>query len=183
MVYMETMGDRIRQERTRLKLSQEQLGDVAGISKQAVSKIESGLTKNPELANFYALADLFRVNPRWLALGEPHVRETAESQVLELDRETILAALTLASESVGITTGDRFDIAEDPEIFARSLSATLARKLQPPGGKDRGPEPRDGETGRAGRTPRTKKAREKGKAEGRRSGEPGEGSSESERNN
>lgn len=42
-----TIGERIRQRRTELKLSQEALARLVGVTRSAVSQMESGKTKDP----------------------------------------------------------------------------------------------------------------------------------------
>lgn len=64
------MAGRIKDERKRLKLTQEELGKAASVKKAAVSLWEKGDTKNLKLDNLFKIADRLRVHARWLALGE-----------------------------------------------------------------------------------------------------------------
>ena len=56
-----TLGQRIQAGRTALELSQEALGERLGVSRQAVSKWESG-TSEPSTSNLLALARLYGVS-------------------------------------------------------------------------------------------------------------------------
>ena len=55
-----TMGERIKELRKGAGMTQEELGNKIGVSAQAVSKWESGIS-DPSTANLFALADLFGV--------------------------------------------------------------------------------------------------------------------------
>lgn len=72
MVDMEkvTIGEKIRKLRDSLKLSQEELGKSVGVTKAAISAIESGRSKDPKLATFFKIAKRLGVDPEWLAIGK-----------------------------------------------------------------------------------------------------------------
>lgn len=53
-----SLGERIRQNRIRCKMTQEFVAEQLGVSRQAVSKWENG-TSEPSTANLLALAKLF----------------------------------------------------------------------------------------------------------------------------
>ena len=63
------LGERIALLRKQAGLSQEQLGDKMGVSRQAVSKWESGQV-NPDLQYIMALCRLFEVSADYLLFGE-----------------------------------------------------------------------------------------------------------------
>ena len=63
------LGERIALLRRQAGLSQEQLGDKMGVSRQAVSKWESGQV-NPDLQYIMALCRLFEVSADYLLFGE-----------------------------------------------------------------------------------------------------------------
>ena len=56
-----TLGQRISLYRKKLNISQEELGARLGVSRQAVSKWESG-TSDPSTSNLLALAKLYGVS-------------------------------------------------------------------------------------------------------------------------
>ena len=65
-----TPGGRLRQLRTLRGLTLDQLGAVVGISAQALSQIETGVTKNVRPENFLKLCAFFDVDPYKIALGK-----------------------------------------------------------------------------------------------------------------
>lgn len=56
-----TLGEVLRENRTRCKMTQEFVAESVGVSRQAVSKWESGAS-DPSTANLIALAKLFGVS-------------------------------------------------------------------------------------------------------------------------
>lgn len=72
------LKDRIALARKQAGLSQEQLGGQLGVSRQAVSKWESGQA-NPDVTYIAAMCRLFGVSSDWLLLGE----ESAQTAGLE----------------------------------------------------------------------------------------------------
>lgn len=76
-----TIGQRIAQERKRLGLSQEALGEKMGVSRQAISKWESDGAV-PEIDKLIALSKLFGVSVDWL-LGMEKVPEKEETDLTE----------------------------------------------------------------------------------------------------
>jgi transcriptional regulator with XRE-family HTH domain len=61
----ETLGDRIRIERARLRLSQTELGKLVGLSTNAISLIESGEV-DPRASRIVALAQALGVSADYL---------------------------------------------------------------------------------------------------------------------
>lgn len=57
-----SLGETIREHRTRCRMTQEFVAEHLGVSRQAVSKWENG-TSDPSTANLLALAKLFGVSP------------------------------------------------------------------------------------------------------------------------
>lgn len=60
-----TLGERLREHRTRCKMSQEFVAEALGVSRQAVSKWENGAS-DPSTANLIALAKLYGVSAETL---------------------------------------------------------------------------------------------------------------------
>jgi len=56
-----TLGDAIKIHRTRCKMTQEFVAETLGVSRQAVSKWESG-TSDPSTSNMIALAKLYGIS-------------------------------------------------------------------------------------------------------------------------
>lgn len=69
-----TLGERIALARKKAGLSQEQLGERLGVSRQAVSKWESSQA-NPDVAYVAELCRICGVSCDWLLLGEEGARE------------------------------------------------------------------------------------------------------------
>lgn len=67
-----TLGAAIKEHRTRCKMTQEFVAESIGISRQAVSKWESG-TADPSTSNLFALAELFGISAEELLkdVGNP----------------------------------------------------------------------------------------------------------------
>jgi len=66
---MSEIGDRVREVRERLKMSQAELGRAVGVTRNAINQIESGATKNPRPQTIYAIADALGVSDRWIVFG------------------------------------------------------------------------------------------------------------------
>ena len=60
-----SLGEVIREHRTRCKMTQEFVAESLGVSRQAVSKWESGAS-DPSTSNLLALARLFGISPEEL---------------------------------------------------------------------------------------------------------------------
>ena len=56
-----TLGEAIKEHRTRCKMTQEFVAETLGVSRQAVSKWESG-TSDPSTSNLIALAKLYGIS-------------------------------------------------------------------------------------------------------------------------
>lgn len=61
-----TMGERIRQLRKSMDLTQEELGKYVGIKKAAIAKYEKGNVQNMKRTTIEKLSHLFNVNPSYL---------------------------------------------------------------------------------------------------------------------
>ncbi len=59
-IVQKTLGEAIREHRSRCKMTQEFVAESIGISRQAVSKWESGIS-DPSTSNLIALAKLFGI--------------------------------------------------------------------------------------------------------------------------
>ncbi len=56
-----TLGERLKQERTRHKMTQEFVAETIGVSRQAVSKWENGIS-DPSTSNLFAIANLYEID-------------------------------------------------------------------------------------------------------------------------
>lgn len=73
------LKDRIALARKQAGLSQEQLGEKLGVSRQAVSKWESG-QNNPDVAYLAEMCRLFGVSSDWLLLGQETEQASAPTR-------------------------------------------------------------------------------------------------------
>jgi transcriptional regulator with XRE-family HTH domain len=65
-----SLGDRIRASRKAAKLTQEQLGAIAGVSGAAVAQWESGDSKTLKPENLFKIARRLGKSAEWLVTGE-----------------------------------------------------------------------------------------------------------------
>ena len=63
-----TVGKRIREARQRVKLSQDKLGEMLGVTGEAVSRWERGIDQ-PRMKRLRRIADLLNVTESWLVEG------------------------------------------------------------------------------------------------------------------
>jgi phage repressor protein C with HTH and peptisase S24 domain len=66
---IETLGERLKSARIAASMSQTDLADVAGVSKQAISKIENNWTASPATTTLEPIARVLGVSLRWLLTG------------------------------------------------------------------------------------------------------------------
>lgn len=90
--FMET-GDRVKQARAFLKMTQEAFGKVAGVSKAAVSQWENGITtpQRDALLNLYRKRN---ISPEWITSGRGEMLGTEPADApgaLTVDQAEILA--------------------------------------------------------------------------------------------
>jgi transcriptional regulator with XRE-family HTH domain len=113
-----TIGDRIKELRTEAGLTLEQMGDIAGTSKQYVSQLEKGANKVPSGQMLSAWSLKFGVDIQWLITGKGArsasvVREPSaeyESHAVQIDPEILAAAIKLIR-----LTFRHLEVAHDPE--------------------------------------------------------------------
>jgi transcriptional regulator with XRE-family HTH domain len=79
-----TLGEHIREARTRYGMSQAELARRVGISKTAMNDIEQGKTANPGVVYIIAIADTLRLSVDAL-LGRTVQHDHAEPAVLSLE--------------------------------------------------------------------------------------------------
>jgi len=77
-----TVGQRIAQKRKELGLSQENLGEQLGVSRQAIYKWESDATL-PEIEKLISLSRIFSVSVGWLLGEEEQVPVSGEKELTE----------------------------------------------------------------------------------------------------
>jgi len=81
------MGSRIRDLRLGRKLTQEEMGQIVGISGAAISQWESDTTKGIKPENFLRFCAYFSVDPYWLAFGTEDAPKHPPKRRVESDNE------------------------------------------------------------------------------------------------
>lgn len=79
---MNSMADRVRTIRTQLGMNQTELANASGVSQQAISMIERGLSKGTK--HVLALAAALGVSPDWLQSGVGPQKAPDWKQVIDL---------------------------------------------------------------------------------------------------
>ena len=77
-----TLGERIKEQRTKAKMSQEKLAELVGVSRQAVTKWEAGQS-SPSTENLFRIAEVLGTTVDILTKEEPHKLLT-EEQVYDI---------------------------------------------------------------------------------------------------
>ena len=128
------MQNRIRQARIAADLSQEELGNLVGYTKNYINLIENG-KRNPSSLLVSKFAEVLSVNEEWLRTGEGDMTAPA-SREQELSRYVgqLLADRPESIRSALITTLLRFD-PNGPEwaVLERIVRETAAEMEKPPG--------------------------------------------------
>jgi transcriptional regulator with XRE-family HTH domain len=85
-----TLGQKIKEERLRLNLSQEYVAKIIGTSKQAIYKYENEIVTNIPTDKIQALATLFNVTPAYLMGWEDEQQNTPDEPKLTEGEEMLL---------------------------------------------------------------------------------------------
>jgi len=96
------MAERLQDLRKKANYSQEEVSDMLGISRQAVSKWESGQGK-PEIDNIIKLVEIYNVSAGYILLGEENAIQVEPKQKKELShtaRKTIGIIAIIASTAI-----------------------------------------------------------------------------------
>ena len=118
------MGERIRAERLRNKLTQEEVARALNTTKQAIYKYEQGIVENIPPEKMERMAALFGVTPAYLACWDAATEQAAreDSEDSEEPRESVRVPV-YGSVAAGYPIMAVTDI-EDWEEIDRSLAAT-----------------------------------------------------------
>jgi transcriptional regulator with XRE-family HTH domain len=79
-----TFAQRLREARLAADLTQEQVAEHCGITDGAVSAWERGQAQKIAAETLFAVADLLRVDPRWLIIGESQGGEQSAALAQEI---------------------------------------------------------------------------------------------------
>ena len=112
---MASFGQRLHDVRTRKEVTQTELGDLIGMTKQAVSQYEHDIRK-PDFDTFLFLCDYFDVTAdfllgrtnveKFLIITDPSVEEVARRYLAadEFDRELVRRTLGITGKKDGLET-------------------------------------------------------------------------------
>lgn len=124
-------GYRLKELRTKRKITQQQLGDAIHVSKVSVSGYENN-NRTPDTETLQLIADYFNVTTDYL-LGRNHTPEWAsKDEVMELDK--------LLDSNIGMTYGPEEMTAEDREQINDLIASYFWIKKQKEDRKKKGKE-------------------------------------------
>lgn len=124
--YVESLGQRIERLRKERNLSQQQVAHAAQVSRVAVTKWESGATKNLKLENLLAMCDLFGVPAETLISGviqdqavvRQAVAKASKGQPLNAEESLLVRSYRKKSRAEQLMVLKLLDV--DPIDFAQS---------------------------------------------------------------
>ena len=122
-----TLAERLKEQRKRAGLSQEELAELAGVSRQAVTKWESGRAA-PSTKHLFRLAEIFGTTVDLLLPGEPPAPETPGAPPCGQEREAPGPAFRERAKrnlrcALAVAAGYRLRAEPDPEGLASYASA------------------------------------------------------------
>jgi len=83
-----TMGDRIKERRKAVGLTQEELGEKLGVKKSAVAKWENGRVQNIKRSTIRQMAEILECAPSYLMFDtEEENLDDLEKKIVEVYRE------------------------------------------------------------------------------------------------
>jgi transcriptional regulator with XRE-family HTH domain len=131
---MGTIGQRLRDSRQEAGLTLEQAGAIAGVSKQGISQIERGVTKNPEAATLEPLCRRLGVSLQWVMSGKGprHLNSSLKAETALPNREGASQSLTIDAdilhEAITLIVFDEATAgAYPPRSHSRRLAELYAR--------------------------------------------------------
>ncbi|WP_170292298.1 helix-turn-helix domain-containing protein [Xanthomonas maliensis] len=109
------IGDRLRELRLAEGLTLEQAGTIGGTTKQSMSQIEKGVTKEPGGIALFNWARHYGVSLEWLITGKGS-RKASSSQVARPDFDKIAAAVSVLLNYLELV-GDPPEWIHDPVLL------------------------------------------------------------------
>lgn len=110
-----SIGERLKDLRTARGLTLEQAGAIGGTTKQSMSQIEKGLTKEPGGLTLFRWAKHYGVSLEWLITGKGPEQQGA-SQVSRPDFEMMGSAVNVLSHYLELV-GDPPEWISDPALL------------------------------------------------------------------
>lgn len=121
---MKKYSNRVKELRLAKSLSQEQLAEKIGLTKQAISQYERG-DRNPSMAVLGALCDFFNVSSDYL-LGKDVVtlRFVGKNEIDKLESKSSIRIPVLGRVAAGVPIDAIEDVLEDWEEIPEAMAAT-----------------------------------------------------------
>ena len=95
-----TTGEKIKQLRKSLGMTQEELGEKIGVKKAAINKYETGLVVNLKRSTIYSLAKALGVSATTLLDDEELTLSSEEARLVTLYRGATASAREIALETL-----------------------------------------------------------------------------------
>lgn len=126
-----SIGDRLKGLRTAQGLTLEQAGAIGGTTKQSMSQIEKGLTKEPGGVALFKWARHYGVSLEWLITGKG-ADQRPPSQVSRPDFEMMASAVNVLSHYLELV-GDPAEWIHDPVLLeiAYMVAEEFGRPVAP----------------------------------------------------
>lgn len=91
MLYMDTMGKRIKERRKQLNLTMEQVGTYCGVQKSAVNKWEKDKVETLKPTVILKICEVLKCEPLWLMYGYDPTNEPEELELTDTEKILIKA--------------------------------------------------------------------------------------------
>ena len=125
---LKTIGKNIKRERKKVKLSQEEFGELLCIARGRVGKIESGEDKNFSISHLMRMSEIFGCDIGAL-LGEYESQSAAEEKLTELTGLSQSAVRVLRREKRGLFETQKKYRADYGAVVDKLLTEESGRQL------------------------------------------------------
>ena len=127
----DTLNQRIKKVRMKVDLTQNAFGEVLGISRAAVQKLESG-ENNPSEQTIRAICEKFGVNRQWLETGDESIQPYEREPDLETEVRSLLKNEPPVKQAVMISLASMPD--EWWDAWAQKLYEEVEKHQKKKGG-------------------------------------------------
>lgn len=128
------VGERLRERRRELELTQVQLAKAAGIGQGALSAIETGETTILRAETLLGLAKALGVDPEWLQTGVASQPDVADADFRDLLRRLDMGnrrrLLALGLALLGEQTTRRLPAGEPPALVQKPAARTRSKAVR-----------------------------------------------------
>ena len=120
---MNTPGERVKQCRIELGMSQTKLASLVGITKAAVGRLEAGKSGSPTPENLFSYAKALKVSPEWLITGTDDNKKANQNQTsnvtLAKQTETFVPVISWVQAGDFNEVADFYEISQSEEKVAK----------------------------------------------------------------